>query len=128
MGMKPYVVKQGDYLLKVAHTLGFDAEKVWSDGKNGDLKKLRKDHSMLKPGDILYVPDEPKKKLSVNAKQSNTYVARVPSIKVCVVVAEDDDPIENEKYVVEGLGDDTERVTDDKGQISFEAPVHIKEV
>ena len=37
--MKPYVVKQGDYLLKIAHLAGFDADDVWGHAKNADLKK-----------------------------------------------------------------------------------------
>ena len=35
--MKPYVVKQGDYLNKLAHRLCFDAEKVWNDPANAEL-------------------------------------------------------------------------------------------
>ncbi len=27
--MKPYVVRQGDYLAKIAHQLGFDPDVVW---------------------------------------------------------------------------------------------------
>jgi Putative peptidoglycan binding domain len=127
--MKPYIIRQGDYLLKVSHLLGFDPDKVWNDPKNADLKASRKDPTMLKPGDILFVPDEPKKRLSLNAKQANVYVARVPSVKVSVVVAADGAPLKNEKYVVEGLGDDeTELTTDGNGAVSFEAPVHAREV
>jgi len=126
--MKPYVIKQGDYLLKVAHLLGFDADKVWSDPKNAELKTKRKDPSMLKAGDILFVPDEPKKKLKLNPKQSNTYVAHVPTVKVAVAVAHDNEPLKNKKYVIEGLGDDTEHTTDGDGAIHIEAPVHVREV
>ena len=58
--MKPYVVKQGDYLLKLAHGLGFDADTVWNADENADLKAKR-DPNILCPGDLLYVPDsEPK--------------------------------------------------------------------
>ena len=28
----PYVVRQGDYLAKIAHTLGFDLDEVWNEG------------------------------------------------------------------------------------------------
>lgn len=129
MTMKPYVIRQGDYVLKLSHLHGFDANKVWNDGKNAELKKLRKDPSLLKPGDILFVPDEPKKRLKVNAKETNAYVARVPTVKVNVVISEDDEPLKDAKYVVEGMGDDeTEYATDGEGTVSFEAPVHIREV
>lgn len=54
--MVPYVVRQGDYLLKLAQRYGFDAEEVWSHPRNEDLRKLRKDHHILAPGDIVYLP------------------------------------------------------------------------
>ena len=54
MPMKPYVIKQGDYLLKLSHTLGFNHDKVWSDGKNAKLKELRKNPNMLQAGDIVF--------------------------------------------------------------------------
>ena len=126
--MKPYVIKQGDYLTKLAHQMGFDADTVWSDGKNAELKALRPDPSMLQAGDILFVPDEPKKRLPLKAEEENSYVAKVPKVSVSVVVSDDDEPIADEPYVVEGLGDDEERTTDADGTVTFEAPVHVREV
>lgn len=126
--MKPYVIRQGDYLLKLSHLLGFDADQVWDDGKNAELKANRKDPSMLKPGDIVFIPDEPKKKLRLNAKEANAYVARVPRVSVSVALAMDGQPIKGEKYVLEGLGEEVEMTTDADGMIHVEAPVHVREV
>lgn len=128
MPMKPYVIKQGDYLTKLAHLRGFDADKVWNDGKNAELKAARSDPAMLQAGDILFVPDEPKKRMALTKETENKYVARVPTVKVSVAVTDDDEPIEDEPYVVEGLGDDTEKKTEKGGMVSFEAPVHLREV
>ena len=126
--MKPYVIKQGDYLTKLAHQMGFDADTVWNDGKNSALKEQRADPSMLQAGDVLFVPDAPKKRLPLKAEEENSYVAQVPKIAVSVVVTDDDEPIADEPYVIEGLGDDEERTTDADGTVSFEAPVHVREV
>jgi len=126
--MKPYVIKQGDYLSKLAHLLGFDAQTVWNDPKNAELKEQRSDPAMLQAGDILFVPDEPKKRLPLKHEEENSYVATVPRISVSVVVADDDEPVADQPYVVEGLGDDEERMTDKDGTVSFEAPVHVREV
>ena len=46
--MKPYVIKQGDYLTRLSHRLGFVADEVWNHGKNAELKSLRKDPETLK--------------------------------------------------------------------------------
>lgn len=126
--MKPYVIKQGDHLLKLAHLMGFDADRVWNDGANAELKAARSEPTMLQAGDILMVPDEPKKQLDLKHEAKNEFVAKVPKIAVSVAVTDDDEPLANEPYVVEGLGDDQTRTTDADGMVSFEAPVHLREV
>lgn len=128
MPMKPYVIKQGDYLLKLSHTLGFNHDKVWNDGKNAKLKEERKNPNMLQAGDIVFIPDEPKKKLRLNKEETNAFVAKVPTVTISIVVAEDSEPLKDATYVVEGLGDDTELKTDGKGTATFPAPVHAREV
>ncbi len=54
--MKPYIVRQGDFLMKIAHAQGFDADVVWSDPKNEGLERTR-DPNLLHPGDLLWVPE-----------------------------------------------------------------------
>src|SRR5262245_9870010 len=127
--MKPYVIKQGDYLTKLAHTLGFAADEVWNDGKNAALQQSRKNPNMLRAGDVLYIPDTPRKKLALTKETENQYVAKVPRVKVSVVLMEDDEPLKDLKYTLEGLGDDeTEHTTDGEGRVTFEAPVSVREV
>ncbi len=48
--MRPYVVRQGDYLVKLAFVHGFDAEEVWNDPKNEEIRGRRADHNILAPG------------------------------------------------------------------------------
>src|ERR1700722_13430648 len=55
--VQPYVIRQGDYLAKLAYTFGFDADAVWKDPANADLRKIRSDPNMLWPTDIRYIPD-----------------------------------------------------------------------
>lgn len=127
--MKPYVVKQGEFLAKLAFTLGFDADEVWNDGKNADLKTLRKTGDVLRPGDILYVPEEPRKKLPFTKETKNAYQARIPTVKVEVVLtAPGGKPLVGEPYVVKGLGDETEKTTAGDGKVSFSAPIHVRQV
>lgn len=127
--MKPYVVKQGEFLSKLAFTMGFDADEVWSHGQNADLKKLRKTGDVLLPGDILYVPEEPKKKLPFTKESDNAYKAKLPTVKVEVVLAgPGGKPLGGEPYVVKGLGDDAEKTTGDDGKVSLEAPIHLRQI
>ena len=53
-----YVIRQGDYLAKLAHRFGFDAGTVWGDPRNSELRSLRGDPNVLHPGDVLWIPED----------------------------------------------------------------------
>ncbi len=55
--MQPYVIKQGDYLTALADRFDFDADSVWNDDANKDLRDLRDDPTILCAADVLYIPD-----------------------------------------------------------------------
>ena len=126
--MKPYVIKQGDYLTRVAHRLGFNPEEVWNDPKNAELKELRSDYDTLKSGDILFIPDVPKKKNPFNKDTSNSYVAKIPKLPVSLTLDHRGEPIADEKYIVRGLDEELEGTTDGEGKVEFEVDVNVKEV
>jgi hypothetical protein len=59
--VQPYVIRQGDYLGKLAHEFGFDANDVWNDPQNAQLRQagqLSQDPNILNPTEILYIPDQ----------------------------------------------------------------------
>lgn len=125
--MKRYIVKQGDYLQKVAHALGFDPDKVWTDPQNADLKALR-DPDILCPGDILFVPDtDPPPTNQVSQGASNDYTADIPVATFNLVFKGEDQPLANEPYFVEGLGTPQEGSTDGDGKVTLKVPVHLRE-
>ena len=53
--MQPYVIRQGDYLALLAYKFDFDADTVWGDPANSDLRKLRPNPNLLWPTDVLYI-------------------------------------------------------------------------
>ena len=75
---RPYVVRQGDYLVKLGFVYGFDAEEVWNDAKNEEIRGRRPDHNVLAPGDIVYIPVKKKEGLPIIKGTTNHYVAKVP--------------------------------------------------
>lgn len=126
--MKPYLIKQGDYLTRIAHRLGFEPDEVWNDAKNAELKKLRSDPDTLKSGDILFIPDVPKKKNPFKKETSNSYVAKVPKMPVSLTLDHNGEPIADEKFIVRGLDEELEGTTTGEGKVEFEVDVHVKEV
>lgn len=124
--LRPYVVRQGDYLDRLAHVLGFDPDAVWSHDKNADISAQR-DKNVLFPGDLLWVPIPKKKWDAVEKGTTNTYVVAVPSTTVRLVFKDERGPLALEPYVVHGLGAPREGTTDESGQIEIEMPVHFRE-
>jgi N-acetylmuramoyl-L-alanine amidase len=54
-----YVIKQGDYLPKIAEENGFfDYKTIWEHPSNKQLKDKRKNPNVLLPGDVLIIPDK----------------------------------------------------------------------
>src|SRR4051794_26107477 len=100
----PYFVRQGDYLTKLAHRMGFDEEEVWSHPKNQELAAQRPDREVLFPGDILFVPEPKENRLPLAQSTTNKYVATVRKVHVVVLFQEaDGSPIANEPYTILGL-------------------------
>jgi Putative peptidoglycan binding domain len=127
--MKPYVIRQGDYLTKLAHTMGFNADSVWNDDKNKDLKDKRQDPNQLQPGDILQVPDEPKARLPIIVGSTNNYVARIPKVPVVLRLQIGGEILVKEPFVIHGVGKKPiEGATDEHGYLSTEVPVHVREL
>lgn len=125
----PYVVRQGDHLPGLAFKHGFDADVVWNDKANDALRELRKNPLMLAPGDILHIPTPAKRGVPFSAGARNRYVARVPKVDVHLVVHDQlGTPFSDEPYVVEGLGDATERATGPDGAVTLTVPVFVREV
>jgi type VI secretion system secreted protein VgrG len=129
--MQPLVVRQGDYLTKLAFVHGFDADAVWNDPKNADLKAKRTSPDQLLPGDVLNVPAKKKEGLAISKGTSNHYDVNVPTAQVIVVFKLGDEALANEVCEVHGLGDPSEGdppKTDGDGKLTLDVPVLTREV
>jgi len=126
--MTPYVVRQGDYLAKLAFVRGFDADEVWNDPKNQALRDLRKNPNILHPGDVLYLPAATQQWLPLQKGTTNQYTAKVPRVTVRLGFKNEEGPMANEPYVVEGLVPRQEGSTDGGGMLTLRVPLHVREV
>ena len=117
--MRPYVIRQGDYITKLGHTLGFDALSVWNDPKNAGLRDRRADPDMLHPGDLLWIPDAPDhRKLSVKVGSSNRYAAHIPKKPIDLKIQIGGEALPKEPYMILGLGPEpVEGETDERGHL-----------
>jgi hypothetical protein len=126
MALKPYVIKQGDYLAKLAFAMNFKAEDVWNDPKNAELAGKR-DPNMLLPGDVLWVPDEPPPPKPMQGGTANDYSADVPKTKLRLVFGDERGPFVAEPYELKGVPDAQPGQTGASGEVELEVPVTLRE-
>jgi hypothetical protein len=128
--MRPYVIRQGDYITKLGHTLGFDALTVWNDAKNAGLRERRADPDMLHPGDLLWIPDAPDhRRLSVKVGASNRYAAHIPKKPIDLKIQIGGEALPKEPYMILGLGPDpVEGETDERGHLVTKVDVSVREI
>lgn len=120
--MKPYVIRQGDYLNALAFRFGFDPQAVWNDAKNEDLRKKRKNPDVLYPGDLLFIPDTPLPPKEITAQSENPFTTAVPLTKFTVKGPPD------AAYIVEGIVPPLEGTAGGDGAIELEIPVTTQEL
>lgn len=125
--MTPHTVRQGEYLAKIAMRFGCSIAAIWDDPANADLAKLR-DPNILLPGDVLWVPDVPRKWLPTQTGATNVFNVIVPTIPVRLVFGDESAPFANEACEVDGLpdsGEDPPETTDGDGALVLEVPVYV---
>jgi hypothetical protein len=127
--MRPYVVRQGDYLFQLAQRWGFDADEVWNAQENAVLRETRPNPQQLAPGDILQIPEERAPPPSFASGGTRRYRAEVPRVEVRFTLREGLDPLADEPYEVHGVGRETlEGTTDGEGTLSVAVPVTTRQV
>ena len=123
----PYVVRKGEHLLKIALRLGFDAETVWQDPKNADLRAKRPSMHVLCVGDVLYVPDGTDPEwLPINVGAKNPFKAKVPAVRVAVKFVVQGKPLASEACTIRELPKLGELTTTSDGTLEFEAPMGLE--
>ena len=126
--MVPYIIRQGDYITKLASRFGFDADTVWNDPANADLKKARGKPDVLSPGDVLFIPEPKRKFLPVTIGSVNKFKATVPTTTVRLTLTVDGQPLANTPCRLEGTGEQEPQKlqTGGDGSLTFSLPMHCQ--
>jgi type VI secretion system secreted protein VgrG len=124
----PYVIRQGDYLDKLAFVLGFDASEVWNDPQNARLSELGRTPNLLQPGDVLNVPVTKREAQRFQVGSPNSYTADVPKVEVALVFRAPAGAIGLEAYVIEGAGAPLEGITEADGTLKVRLAVFLREI
>jgi hypothetical protein len=125
--LQPYVIRQGDYLLNLAYQFGFDADTVWNDPQNAQLRQdghLSQDPNILNPTDMLYIPDQkPPAMTTLTPGTTNSFVANTLTTTITLQIS--DPTFASQAYTVQELPELTGLTTDANGTVSFSVPVTL---
>jgi N-acetylmuramoyl-L-alanine amidase len=126
--MPQYIVKQGDYLPKIAEDHGFyDYQTIWDHAKNKALKDKRKNPNVLNPGDELFIPDKTLKEVSRPTGQTHRFQVKPGTLKLRLVL-EDlyGKPIANASCELRVDGAVHQVVSGGDGKIEKDIPVNAQ--
>jgi hypothetical protein len=125
--VQPYVIRQGDFLLKLATRFGFDADEVWNDDKNADLRQQRPDPNILLPGEMFYIPDSTETDpMPVITGTTNVFTPRPPTVTIiCKFGGNDSTTYASKAYTITELPEMTGLATDSEGVGNVEVPVSL---
>ena len=119
-----YVVRQGDYLSKIAKDHGFsDYRVIWDHPNNSALKSKRKTPNVLFPGDSLFIPDSEVRVEPCSTDKRHRFTVGKPVLKLTMVLEDIyKTPIANARCVLL-LGNEVRNVTTDpSGRIDEPLP------
>jgi hypothetical protein len=119
---KRHVIEPGEHLAAVTEPAGHLAKTVWQYRENDQLRRARKNPFVLKPGDVVVIPDVRERTEKVATGAAHTFVLERDELRLRFAIYDfDNTPIAGTKVVLEVDGDPVEATTDSKGVV--ERPV-----
>ncbi len=128
--MRRYVIRRGDTLTKLAFLHELDADRVWNDEANRELRERRSHPDILLPGDVLAIPERSPRHQAIAPGETRRIRAHVPSVEVRIALRDEDGrPRAGVAYRVEGLtAEPIPGHADASGVAILRVPVHVEEV
>lgn len=126
--MLEHNVIQGETIISIASSYGFNWETVWNLGENAELKQQRQDPSILFPGDVVVIPEVIQK--SVSAPMCNRHRFRLKKQMAVFRVKVEDaagKPCSNKKFSLEIEKLKLEGSTDGSALIELKIPAKAQQ-
>ena len=119
-----HIVRQGDYLAKVAKQYGFaDWKTIWNDPGNAALKKRRDNPNILYPGDRVVIPEKQERKESAPSDGRHTFQVRGKPLKLRLVLKDlNFKPLANKKCTLRVGAQQFEITSQANGLVENEIP------
>ncbi|MFO0619519.1 MAG: peptidoglycan-binding protein [Polyangiaceae bacterium] len=126
--LQMYIVRQGDYLTRLAVLHGFDPDEVWNLDENRELRERRPNPNQLAPGDVLQIPAQRAEGPSFASGGTQRYKADVPKVHIKIHIQSSDAERQPEPWQLFGAGKDPITGTLGRdGNVEFDVPVTVTE-
>lgn len=122
-GMKPRVIREGEFLVQLATRYGFDPNAVWQHPKNAPLVAKRTDPNILAPGDVLFIPQSGPGEPEVVMGQVNRYRVTIPTTQLRWKLQGQSQRLANAHFLVMGAYRPIEGTTTGEGLVDVHVPV-----
>jgi len=114
---KRHVVAEGEGISSIAERNGFFPGSLWDHAENAELKKLRGDGNILKPGDVVFVPDLQPRVDPVATGKTHVFRKRGVPAKFRMRLLRDGQPRADEAFTLTVDGREIQGKTDADGRI-----------
>jgi len=119
---KIYEVKQGDCLLSIAALTGRFWKSIWEDPANAELKDMRKDPTVLLPGDRLSIRPVRPRDEQCETDRRHQFVRKGIPAKLRLRLHEDGEPLKRQPFRLEVGSKIHSGTTDGEGMIEVSIP------
>src|SRR6185437_1841277 len=124
--MAKQTAELGDSILSIAADNGFFWETVWNHPENAQLKALRKDPTLIAPGDSVFVPDLSKKTETRGTDSRHSFKVKGVPAKLRIQLRVLGEPRANEPYILNVDGTVFQGNTDGNGVVEQFIPPNAK--
>ena len=115
-------VGKGESAISLARKNGFFWKTVWDHPENADLKRERKDPTLLYETDMIFIPKREPKEISKGTESEHTFKLKGEPCKLKLQLLELGKPRKNEDYVLEINGELIQGKTDGNGELEHYIP------
>lgn len=122
-----YTIKPGECISSVAFAHGLFPDTIWNDPENREIREKRKSPNILHPGDIVAIPEKKIKEESAATAQTHRFLRKgVPEKFKMQFLDEKNNPLANQKYIIEIDGILSKGSTDGDGKIEQSIPPNAR--
>jgi len=115
--MPEHTVQQGECLSSIGRKYGLFWRTIWEHPNNARLKNQRKDPNVLKPGDVLFVPDRQEKEAAAATESRHRFLVKGTPAEFRLRLLREGEPRAGIAYVLEIEGQQFLGRTDNDGLI-----------